>query len=303
MSLESLAAAAGSRLEQHAEFGKKTTYRVGGTVRALLTLSSMQDLSELGNEITTVGMPIFMLGNGSNLLVADGEHEVLGIVLQGDFESYTVTQDAEGVLVTAGAGIDLPVLARRLSAEGIVGFEWAVGVPGTIGGACVMNAGGHGSDMSANIESVTTWSAGTLRQWSLNDLVFGYRSSALGSSDIVLSASLRLSKGDVEESKKKLSEIVTWRRENQPGGQNAGSVFANPENDHAGRLIEAAGLKGVRKGSAVVSQKHANFIIVDSDGSANDVYELMKFIQERVVESSGVLLHSEHHFLGLGDLT
>ena len=303
MSLESLAAAAGSRLEQHAEFGKKTTYRVGGTVRALLTLSSMQDLSELGREITTVGMPIFMIGNGSNLLVADGEHEVLGIVLQGEFESYTVTQDAEGVLVTAGAGIDLPVLARRLSAEGIVGFEWAVGVPGTIGGACVMNAGGHGSDMSANIESVTTWSAGTLRQWSLNDLVFGYRSSALGSSDIVLSASLRLSKGDVEESKKKLSEIVTWRRENQPGGQNAGSVFANPENDHAGRLIEAAGLKGVRKGSAVVSQKHANFIIVDSDGSANDVYELMKFIQERVVESSGVLLHSEHHFLGLGDLT
>ena len=303
MSLESLAAVAGTRLEQHAEFGKKTTYRVGGTVRALLTLSSMQDLSELGSEITTVGMPIFMLGNGSNLLVADGEHEVLGIVLQGDFESYTVTQDAEGVLVTAGAGIDLPVLARRLSAEGIVGFEWAVGVPGTIGGACVMNAGGHGSDMSANIESVTTWSAGTLRQWSLNDLVFGYRSSALGSSDIVLSASLRLSRGDVDESKKKLSEIVTWRRENQPGGQNAGSVFANPENDHAGRLIEAAGLKGVRKGSAVVSQKHANFIIVDSDGSANDVYELMKFIQERVVESSGVLLHSEHHFLGLGDLT
>ncbi|MEI6855099.1 MAG: UDP-N-acetylmuramate dehydrogenase [Acidimicrobiaceae bacterium] len=303
MSLESLAAVAGNRLEQHAEFGKKTTYRVGGTVRALLTLSSMQDLSELGSEITTVGMPIFMLGNGSNLLVADGEHEVLGIVLQGDFESYTVTQDADGVLVTAGAGIDLPVLARRLSAEGIVGFEWAVGVPGTIGGACVMNAGGHGSDMSANVESVTTWSAGTLQQWSLNDLVFGYRSSALGSSDIVLSASLRLTKGDVEESKKKLSEIVTWRRENQPGGQNAGSVFANPENDHAGRLIEAAGLKGVRKGSAVVSQKHANFIIVDSDGSANDVYELMKFIQERVVESSGVLLHSEHHFLGLGDLT
>ena len=303
MSLESLAAAAGSRLEQHAEFGKKTTYRVGGTVRALLTLSSMQDLSELGREITTAAMPIFMIGNGSNLLVADGEHEVLGIVLQGEFESYTVTQDAEGVLVTAGAGIDLPVLARRLSAEGIVGFEWAVGVPGTIGGACVMNAGGHGSDMSANVESVTTWSAGTLRQWSLNDLVFGYRSSALGSSDIVLSASLRLSRGDVDESKKKLSEIVTWRRENQPGGQNAGSVFANPENDHAGRLIEAAGLKGVRKGSAVVSQKHANFIIVDSDGSANDVYELMKFIQERVVESSGVLLHSEHHFLGLGDLT
>ena len=303
MSLESLAAVAGNRLEQHAEFGKKTTYRVGGTVRALLTLSSMQDLSELGSEITTVGMPIFMLGNGSNLLVADGEHEVLGIVLQGDFESYTVTQDAEGVLVTAGAGIDLPVLARRLSAEGIVGFEWAVGVPGTIGGACVMNAGGHGSDMSANVESVTTWSAGTLQQWSLNDLVFGYRSSALGSSDIVLSASLRLTKGDVEESKKKLSEIVTWRRENQPGGQNAGSVFANPENDHAGRLIEAAGLKGARKGSAVVSQKHANFIIVDSDGSANDVYELMKFIQERVVESSGVFLHSEHHFLGLGDLT
>jgi len=303
MSLQSLAIAAGTRLQEHAEFGKKTTYRVGGTVRALLTLSSLEELSELGNEINNVGMPIFVLGNGSNLLVADGEHEVLGIVLQGEFESYSVVEDVDGVVVTSGAGMDLPVLARRLSAEGIVGFEWAVGVPGTIGGACVMNAGGHGSDMATNVIGVTTWSAGALKQWSADELVFGYRSSALGSSDIVLSASLRLSRGDTEESKKKLSEIVSWRRENQPGGQNAGSVFANPENDHAGRLIEAAGLKGTRKGSAVVSEKHANFIIVDSDGSANDVYELMKFIQDRVFETSGVLLHSEHHFLGLGDLT
>ena len=303
MSLQSLAIAAGTRLQEHAEFGKKTTYRVGGTVRALLTLSSLEELSELGNEINNVGMPIFVLGNGSNLLVADGEHEVLGIVLQGEFESYSVDEDVDGVVVTSGAGMDLPVLARRLSAEGIVGFEWAVGVPGTIGGACVMNAGGHGSDMATNVIGVTTWSAGALKKWSAEELVFGYRSSALGSSDIVLSASLRLSRGDTEESKKKLSEIVSWRRENQPGGQNAGSVFANPENDHAGRLIEAAGLKGTRKGSAVVSEKHANFIIVDSDGSANDVYELMKFIQDRVFETSGVLLHSEHHFLGLGDLT
>jgi len=303
MSLQSLATAAGTRLQEHAEFGKKTTYRVGGTVRALLTLSSLEELSELGNEINNVGMPIFVLGNGSNLLVADGEHEVLGIVLQGEFESYSVDEDVDGVVVTSGAGMDLPVLARRLSAEGIVGFEWAVGVPGTIGGACVMNAGGHGSDMATNVIGVTTWSAGALKKWSAEELVFGYRSSALGSSDIVLSASLRLSRGDTEESKKKLSEIVSWRRENQPGGQNAGSVFANPENDHAGRLIEAAGLKGTRKRSAVVSEKHANFIIVDSDGSANDVYELMKFIQDRVFETSGVLLHSEHHFLGLGDLT
>ncbi|MEI8268863.1 MAG: UDP-N-acetylmuramate dehydrogenase [Acidimicrobiaceae bacterium] len=303
MSLQSLAIAAGTRLQEHAEFGKKTTYRVGGTVRALLTLSSLEELSELGNEINNVGMPIFVLGNGSNLLVADGEHEVLGIVLQGEFESYSVDEDVDGVVVTSGAGMDLPVLARRLSAEGIVGFEWAVGVPGTIGGACVMNAGGHGSDMATNVIGVTTWSAGALKKWSAEELVFGYRSSALGSSDIVLSASLRLSRGDTEESKKKLSEIVSWRRENQPGGQNAGSVFANPENDHAGRLIEAAGLKGTRKRSAVVSEKHANFIIVDSDGSANDVYELMKFIQDRVFETSGVLLHSEHHFLGLGDLT
>jgi UDP-N-acetylmuramate dehydrogenase len=303
MSLQSLAIAAGARLQEHAEFGKKTTYRVGGTVRALLSLTSIEELSELGEEIKNVGMPIFVLGNGSNLLVASGEHEVLGIVLQGEFESYRVVEDADGVVVTSGAGMDLPVLARRLSAEGIVGFEWAVGVPGTIGGACVMNAGGHGSDMAADVIGVTTWSAGALKQWSPEDLNFGYRSSALGSSDIVLSASLRLSRGDTEESKKKLSEIVAWRRENQPGGQNAGSVFANPENGHAGRLIEAAGLKGTRKGSAVVSEKHANFIIVDSDGSADDVYELMKFIQDRVFESSGVLLHSEHHFLGLGDLT
>jgi UDP-N-acetylmuramate dehydrogenase len=303
MSIESLAIAAGSRLQHHAEFGKKTTYRVGGSVRALLTLSSLGELSELGSEIANVGMPIFLLGNGSNLLVADGEHEVLGIVLQGEFEEYSVTEDTHGVLVNTGAGIDLPVLSRRLSAEGVTGFEWAVGVPGTVGGACVMNAGGHGSDMAASVSEVVTWSAGALKQWSPEQLIFGYRSSALGTSDIVLSAVLRLSRGDIEESKKKLSEIVTWRRENQPGGQNAGSVFANPKDDYAGKLIEAAGLKGARVGSATVSQKHANFIIVDTDGSANDVYELMKYMQHQVLETSGVLLRSEHRFLGLGDLT
>jgi len=108
MSLQSLATAAGTRLQEHAEFGKKTTYRVGGTVRALLTLSSLEELSELGNEINNVGMPIFVLGNGSNLLVADGEHQVLGIVLQGDFESYSVVEDVDGVVVTSGAAMDLP---------------------------------------------------------------------------------------------------------------------------------------------------------------------------------------------------
>ncbi len=303
MTLESLINAAGPRLVEHAEFGKKTTYRVGGTVRALLTLSSLDDFTELGSEIVNVGIPVVVLGNGSNLLVADGEHEVLAIQLQGEFEAFETSEANGEVTVSAGAALDLPVLARRLSAEGITGFEWAVGVPGTVGGACVMNAGGHGSDMSASIVEVMTWSAGSVLHWSPAELAFGYRTSALGASDVVLSAKFKLGLGNSEESKKQLSEIVSWRREHQPGGQNAGSVFANPKDDHAGRLIEAAGLKGHRIGSAVVSEKHANFILVDTDGKANDVYELMKFIQNKVFETSGVLLHSEHRFLGLGDLT
>jgi UDP-N-acetylmuramate dehydrogenase len=300
MPIEALIKRGEGRVVEHAAFGARTTYRVGGTVRALVTLAGQKDLDELGPLIARCGLALVVLGNGSNLLVAEGEHAVLGLHLTDGFCGLSWQDNADAVTVRAGAGLDLPVAARRLCAEGIVGFEWAVGVPGTFGGAVVMNAGGHGSDMAASVRAVTIWQGGTTRTWSPKELNFGYRTSTIGLNELVTDVTLQLSRGDREAAKQQLGEIVRWRRAHQPGGANAGSVFQNPEGSNAGQLIEAAGCKGLRLGSATVSDKHANFIVVDAGGKANDVYELLLVVRARVLESSGVELKSEHRFLGFG---
>jgi UDP-N-acetylmuramate dehydrogenase len=298
MSLEALIDVGGARVTEHAPFGARTTYRVGGTVRALVTLSSHQDLEELGPLMVESGLAMFVLGNGSNLLVADGEHDVLGVHLVGEFDDLHTRDEGDVVVVDAGAGLDLPIAARRLAKSGVAGFEWAVGVPGSFGGAAVMNAGGHGSDMNESLVSVTVWHDGATRTWSKELLDFGYRTSALHPNDLVTAVRLHLRAGDSEASQERIREIVRWRREHQPGGANAGSAFRNPEDDYAGRLIDEAGCKGMRLGTAVVSEKHANFIIADADGKANDVYELLTTVRALVKERSGVELVSEHRFLG-----
>jgi UDP-N-acetylmuramate dehydrogenase len=298
MSLEALVEVGGTRVHEHAPFGARTTYRVGGTVRALVTLSSLTDLEELGPYMSQSGLAMFVLGNGSNLLVADGEHDVLGVHLVGEFDDLHTRDEGDVVVVDAGAGLDLPIAARRLAKSGVAGFEWAVGVPGSFGGAAVMNAGGHGSDMNESLVSVTVWHDGATRTWSKELLDFGYRTSALHPDDLVTAVRLHLRAGDSEASQERIREIVRWRREHQPGGANAGSAFRNPEDDYAGRLIDEAGCKGMRLGTAVVSEKHANFIIADADGKANDVYELLTTVRALVKERSGVELVSEHRFLG-----
>lgn len=298
MSLSALLEAGRGRVEEHAAFGSRTTYRVGGTARVLVTLAARSDLEELGPLIAACGLPVAILGNGSNLLVADGELATVALHLTGEFCDLAWRDVGDDVVVRAGAGLDLPVAARRLAGEGIVGFEWAVGVPGTFGGATAMNAGGHGSDMAASVSEVTLWRAGSFDVRTSADLGFGYRRSSLSDQDLVTDVTLHLGHGARDVAKAQISEIVRWRREHQPGGANAGSVFQNPDGGHAGQLIEAAGCKGLRLGSAVVSEKHANFILVDAGGSANDVYQLLLTVRERVLASSGVLLKSEHRLLG-----
>ena len=302
MSLAELIARGGPRVVEHAPFGARTTYRVGGTVRALVTLSSSDDLDELGPSMLDCGLEWCVIGNGSNLLVADGEHDVLGVHLDGQFSDVAWRDEGGLIVVEAGAGLDLPVAARRLASAGVVGFEWAVGVPGTIGGAVVMNAGGHGSNMAASVHAVRAWGADGTRTWTADELGFGYRTSALGAAGVVTSATLHLARGDVDAAQREIREIVRWRRAHQPGGANGGSVFQNPEGDHAGRLVEEAGCRGLRVGSARVSEKHANFIIADAHGSADDVFELACVVRRRVVERTGVELRSEHRFLGFGAL-
>jgi UDP-N-acetylmuramate dehydrogenase len=296
MDLATLFTTNGLSIREHASLGAMTTYRVGGTARLIVECATVAEVEKALALCSDCSMPVLVIGNGSNLLVADGELNCVAIHLSGELATAS-WEDREGqVIVRAGAGMDLPVLSRRLTADGVVGFEWAVGVPGTVGGAVVMNAGGHGSDIAASLVRAFIVSDES-RWWSKEELAFGYRSSAI-KSGVVIEAEFLLSRGDSEVSALELKEIVRWRREHQPGGHNAGSVFQNPTGEHAGQLIEQVGLKGYRRGSAQVSDKHANFIIADDDGSAADVMALILEVIGKVEQETGVLLQSEHKFYG-----
>ena len=282
--------------ESDAPFGARTTYRVGGTAAELVEVSTADELADA--VAAASDGPVFVLGRGSNTLVAD--RGFLGTVVHLGEAFSAISIDEPTATVTVGASADLPVVARRTVEAGLTGFEWAVGVPGSVRGAVRMNAGGHGSDMAASLVciDVLDLSTGARETWSSAELCFSYRSSAIASHHLVLSATLALEPGDVERGRAELREIVRWRRAHQPGGANCGSVFTNPEGDSAGRLIEVAGLKGRRRGSAAVSEKHANFIQADAGGSADDVAALMDEVVAVVAARSGVHLVSEVRRVG-----
>ena len=273
-----------------------STYRVGGPAALLIKIEDTTVFSTLVKALKKFHLPILLIGNGSNLLISDDGFEGAVLKLGESFE----TIEIEGEVVKAGAAVKLPVLARETVKFGLSGFEWAVGVPGTVGGAVRMNAGGHGSDIASSLLEVTTINllTGVSSNVPAKALDFSYRYSCIKNTDFVLDAKFELIQGDKDESKRFLNEIVRWRRDNQPGGQNSGSVFTNPEGDSAGRLIEAAGLKGTRIGSAHISEKHANFIQVDDDGSAEDVRKLMSLVVEKVEAFHSITLIPETVLVG-----
>ncbi|MDH3707181.1 MAG: UDP-N-acetylmuramate dehydrogenase [Acidimicrobiia bacterium] len=290
----------GPPVERGRALGPLTTYRVGGDAALFVVVESRAQVDAVLGVTAATGVDTLVVGRGSNLLVADAGFDGLAIAVGEGLADIEI----EGVTVRAGAAAPLPVVARATVAAGLTGFEWAVGVPGSIGGAVRMNAGGHGSDMATSVRSATVadLAEGTMTQWSAAELDFGYRRSAIGAGQVVVDAVLELAKGDRAKGEQSLSEIVRWRREHQPGGQNAGSVFTNPEGDSAGRLIDTAGGKGRRVGSAAVSTKHANFIQVDPGGSADDVLALMTELRALVMVHHGVELEVETRLVGFGDL-
>ena len=212
----------------------------------------------------------------------------------------TIRMDRETATVYAGSNVALPSLARQSVASGLSGFEWAVGVPGSIGGAVRMNAGGHGGDMAAVVTEVNMFDLRTSRSETKtkDDMSFSYRKSAVTQALIVLGATLQLERDDTVSGANVLSEIVQWRRENQPGGQNAGSVFVNPQDETSGELLERLGFKGFRIGSAQVSAKHANFVQADPGGSASDVDAVISAIANRVLSETGISLRTEIQRIG-----
>jgi len=290
----------GAAVQRDVPLGPMTTYRVGGNAALFVRVADRHMLPVVADAARASGLPVLVVGRGSNLLVADAGFTGLAIGLS-DLEEI-IDLDTENATAVASAGVALPVLARKTAAAALAGFEWAVGVPGSVGGAVRMNAGGHGSDVAASLMQVVVFDLDTGSEQTLgvDELGLAFRSSRLGPHQLVLDATLQLQHGDAEASGRLISEIVAWRRANQPGGQNAGSVFVNPVPGEvsAGALVDAAGLRGHRIGTATVSDKHANFIQADDGGSADDVRALMAFVRERVEESSGFRLRSEIRLVG-----
>ena len=283
---------------RHAPLGARTTYRVGGVAGVLVEAQGEEDLARVHEAITAVdtAVPVLVLGRGSNLLVADAGFDGV-VVATGRGMDW---KQIDGPIVRAGAARPLPRLARDAAQDGLRGLEWGVGVPGSVGGAVRMNAGGHGSDVAAVLSSARVFELadGEGRVVDVGQLALGYRCSSIGPSQVVVWGEFVLAPGERGPAEEAVAEVVRWRKEHQPGGSNAGSVFTNPLADSAGRLVEVAGLKGFRLGSAQVSPKHANFIQAESGGTADDVRRLIDHVRAVVEERTGVTLEPEVRLVG-----
>lgn len=278
-----------------------TTYRFGGPARFYMEVEDEATLIEVLSARAGPGgepMPLLVLGRGSNVVVSDSGFDGLVLRLTGEFLETSFSDRGE---VSAGGAVPLPGLARRCARAGRGGLEWCVGIPGSVGGAVRMNAGGHGSDTSEWLISAVVLDARSLRTEDLPAplLDLGYRSSNLTPEHVVVRAVFRTIARDRETSEQMLRDITRWRREHQPGGTlNAGSVFKNPPGETAGRMIDALGLKGLRVGGASVSPRHANFFEADRDASAQDVYDLVWTVQREVHRATGIRLIPELRFVG-----
>ncbi|HDH02835.1 MAG TPA: UDP-N-acetylmuramate dehydrogenase [Actinobacteria bacterium] len=284
-------------LAEDVPIGRLTTYKLGGASRLFAEVVDLETLTTVAGAARAEDMPILVIGRGSNLLISDHGFEGLTLRLGGSFTNIEVL----GATVVAGGAVGLPQLARQAARAGRGGLEWCVGVPGSVGGAVAMNAGCFGTEtvdvlLDATILELPTGDVG-VRGPSM--LAMEYRTSALTSQDLVLTARFHTEVTETEEAEARMREITRWRRDNQPGGTfNAGSVFKNPPGDAAGRLIDASGLKGTQQGDVSVSGRHANFFVAGPGACAQDVYELVKIVQTRVLASTGILLEPELRMVG-----
>ncbi|MBR6345295.1 MAG: UDP-N-acetylmuramate dehydrogenase [Lachnospiraceae bacterium] len=274
-----------------------TTLKMGGKAHVFVTVKTMAALGELIRVLESVKSDYFLLGNGSNILVSDKGLDIPVIRLAGDFDKVT----AEGDMIKAGAAALLSSVARTALDNSLTGLEFASGIPGSVGGAMVMNAGAYGGEMKDAVVSVKVMDEnGDVSEYSNEDMAFGYRDSILKRRKlIVIETVFKLNKGDKESIKNTMDELNKKRREKQPlEYPSAGSTFKRPEGYFAAKLIEDAGLKGYTVGGACVSEKHAGFCVNKDNGTASDFYKLMSDVKDRVYKDSGVTLEPEVIMLG-----
>lgn len=295
-------AALGELAQREVPLAPLSTYRVGGAARVFVRIEHPAQLIDVHRVVSDTGLPILVVGRGSNLLVADAGFDGLAVSFGDAFAEIEV----RGTEVTAGGFTLLPVLARRTVAAGLTGLEWAVGVPGSVGGGVRMNAGGHGSDVAASLADVDIFDlrSGVRHTLAAGAVGLRFRGSDLRDDQVVVAARFSLRQGDIAAGERELAEIVRWRREHQPGGQNAGSVFVNPIPGElaAGQVIDELGLRGLRIGTAYVSDKHANFIQATEGGTAADVRAVIEHVRERVWTERGIHLRSEIRLVGFDEV-
>jgi UDP-N-acetylmuramate dehydrogenase len=304
---EALLAAFDQRLQRFVSLGRYTAARIGGAADWLITVESTDALAETVAKLWELEIPFFIFGGGSNLLVSDAG--VREVVILNKARRIQFDLDSSPPTVWAESGANFGLLARQAASRGLSGLEWAAGVPGTVGGAVYGNAGAHGSDVAATLqvaEILHRTAYGIQRQiWPARRFEFDYRSSLLKREKpeaVVLTARFNFQPGEAEAIQARMDEFNDYRRRTQPPGASMGSIFKNPPDDYAGRLIEAAGLKGTRIGGAEISPVHANFFINHENATASDVIKLIKLAQSTVADKFGIDLELEIELIGEQDL-
>jgi UDP-N-acetylmuramate dehydrogenase len=299
-SLAELRAAFGDRMQENAPLSGYTAARIGGPADVLVFVRKAEELVETAGKLWDMDIPFILLGGGSNVLVSD--RGVRGVVIINRTRLLKFDSQMEPPIVYAESGVTPNDIAQRAARLGLAGFEWAASIPGSLGGAVYGNAGAFNGDMARNVVSVEVYHRQHGRQtWPVDKMEYGYRTSLLKRMHppvIVLSALLALSHGDPQDIRNKMEQFSARRRSTQPPGASMGSMFKNPPGEKAGRLIEAAGLKGMCIGNATISTQHANFFINDGNTKAADMLALIELAQKIVKEKYGIQLEPEVELIG-----
>jgi len=283
----------------HCPMAPYTTFRIGGEADALCFAESLAELQQLFSYLIHESIPFLVVGKGSNLLIRNEGFEGVLIIMRGALA--TIEPDEENTPgVTAGGGLGLSDLISYCSQRGLGGLEFLAGIPGTVGGAVAMNAGAFGEEVEGVVENIQVLTPqGRLTTKCRSELAFSYRNLSLPEKSVVVRACFRCGQKSRDMVSGKVSDYLKRRKATQPlEYPSAGSVFRNPLNDYAGRLIEEAGLKGKKVGGAMISPKHANYIVNTGEAKADDVLTLMRLARQKVKEDTGIELETEIRIIG-----
>jgi len=334
--LESLLAIFGDRIKLGVPLARYTTARVGGPADIFISIESVEDLVEVVSRLWEIYVPFILLGGGSNVLVSDAG--VRGVVVHNRARQVRFNLKSDPPTVWVASGAKFGIVARQAAGRGLAGLEWAAGIPGTVGGAVVGNAGAHGGDMAGNLVLAEILHREVMgvdakngsqpemkihrESWPVERWDYSYRSSIIkrdqggracgrssastsfyaGLQTVVLAAVLQLARSTAQDVHSRINEFVAYRRRTQPPGASMGSMFKNPPGDYAGRLIEAVGLKGTRIGHAGISPLHANFFINYGNATADDIWGLIQLAKRSVAAKFGVTLELEIELIGSWDV-